>query len=126
MHWSVGTKLSMGFGVALAMLVLLGSIAFAASPNSSRPLTGSRTRTRCNGRSARWASSSSSTPAGQRGYLITGVESFLEPYHAASPVIAPHLKALRAFTADNGPQQRRMETLERLKCQPAFAVPRQY
>jgi methyl-accepting chemotaxis protein len=51
---------------------------------------------------------------GQRGYLITGVEEYLDPYNAALPAVAPHLKTLRTLTVDNVNQQRRIDMLARL------------
>jgi signal transduction histidine kinase len=51
---------------------------------------------------------------GQRGYLVTGDESYLAPYHASSPQIRQHLDRLRALTADNARQQRRIAELEPL------------
>jgi PAS domain S-box-containing protein len=47
-----------------------------------------------------------------RGYVITGDDSFLEPYQAAVPEVRDHLRRLRALTADNPVQQRRLSALE--------------
>jgi len=41
---------------------------------------------------------------GQRGYLITGVETFLEPYRRARQVLETHLALLKKFATDNPPQ----------------------
>ncbi|MEH2171716.1 sensor histidine kinase [Nostoc sp.] len=51
---------------------------------------------------------------GQRGYLLTGKERYLEPYHAATGEIAQKLKTLRQLTADNPNQQQRLDRLEPL------------
>jgi signal transduction histidine kinase len=51
---------------------------------------------------------------GQRGYLLTGKDQYLEPYNAALPVLGEKIKRLRALTADNPGQQRRLSELERL------------
>ncbi len=48
---------------------------------------------------------------GQRGYIITGKEPYLGPYHDALDGISLNLKKLRELTADNAVQQR---TLDRL------------
>ena len=42
---------------------------------------------------------------GQRGYLLTGVETYLEPYNEATPRLNTELDALEQLTADN-PTQR--------------------
>ncbi len=49
---------------------------------------------------------------GQRGYLLTGDESYLGPYNAAAPAIGPRLEALRRLTVDNPAQQERLATLK--------------
>src|SRR4051812_13581545 len=49
---------------------------------------------------------------GQRGYVITGDEGFLEPYNAATPHIEATLGELRRLTSDNPSQQRRIPELE--------------
>ncbi|MEH2396425.1 CHASE3 domain-containing protein [Nostoc sp.] len=49
---------------------------------------------------------------GQRGYLITGKERYLEPYRTATGKITQKVKALRQLTVDNPNQQRRLDSLE--------------
>ncbi|MBD0389174.1 MAG: CHASE3 domain-containing protein, partial [Nostoc sp. C3-bin3] len=51
---------------------------------------------------------------GQRGYLLTGKEKYLKPYHSATGEIDQKLKTLRQLTADNPNQQRRLDNLEPL------------
>jgi signal transduction histidine kinase/DNA-binding response OmpR family regulator/CHASE3 domain sensor protein len=49
---------------------------------------------------------------GQRGYLLTGNESYLRPYSAAAQEIEPRFDALRRLTIDNPTQQDRLSTLK--------------
>ncbi|MGA9946967.1 MAG: CHASE3 domain-containing protein, partial [Xanthobacteraceae bacterium] len=49
---------------------------------------------------------------GQRGYLLTGNESYLQPYSAASQEIQPRLDALQRLTIDNPTQQDRLGSLK--------------
>jgi CheY-like chemotaxis protein/signal transduction histidine kinase/CHASE3 domain sensor protein len=51
---------------------------------------------------------------GQRGFLLTGVDSYLEPYDIANTAIPIQLKELRGLLADNPAQQHRLEELDRL------------
>jgi len=51
---------------------------------------------------------------GQRGYIITGVENYLEPYKAGIAQVEMHRKSLVTLTADNPNQQRRLADLEPL------------
>ncbi|NBD10623.1 response regulator [Corallococcus silvisoli] len=50
---------------------------------------------------------------GQRGFLLTGAESYLEPYLGAKKSLPGRLERLRELTRDNGLQQQRLEALER-------------
>src|SRR6476646_8451036 len=51
---------------------------------------------------------------GQRGFLITGKENFLEPYQQALARLDPQVRALKDKTQDNPRQQARIEGLEKL------------
>jgi CHASE3 domain sensor protein len=49
---------------------------------------------------------------GQRGYVITGDERYLEPYQTAIAQLDNHLNRLRSLTSDNPSQQQRLTTVE--------------
>ncbi len=51
---------------------------------------------------------------GQRGYLITGEERYLDPYTAAVGQADQILKDVRELTVDNPDQQKRLDTMEPL------------
>lgn len=51
---------------------------------------------------------------GQRGYLLTGDEDFLEPYRYAYDSVQSNLKAIRELTKDNPQQQFEIDKLESL------------
>ena len=51
---------------------------------------------------------------GQRGYVITGDEAFLEPYQTAVGSVPSVVKELRQLTADNPNQQKRLDQMEPL------------
>jgi CheY-like chemotaxis protein/signal transduction histidine kinase/CHASE3 domain sensor protein len=51
---------------------------------------------------------------GQRGYLLSGRESYLEPYLAAQRAITGEFSALRALTGDNPAQRKRLDSLQSL------------
>jgi len=48
---------------------------------------------------------------GERGFLITGEPSYLEPYDRGVSSLASDTTALRALTTDNAAQQRRLDSL---------------
>ena len=49
---------------------------------------------------------------GQRGYVITGADSSLEPYAAGKAAFRQHLDKARALTSDNPAQQERLAKLD--------------
>jgi len=49
---------------------------------------------------------------GQRGYLLTGEERYLEPYHSAIARINQQVVGLQQLTADNNRQQQRIRDLK--------------
>src|SRR5712691_1008979 len=51
---------------------------------------------------------------GQRGYLLTGEESYLEPYRAAIKNIDQTIGNLKSLTSDNPNQQKRIQIVESL------------
>ena len=51
---------------------------------------------------------------GQRGFIITGLPDYLEPYNASVGVFPARLESLRLLTADDTGQQQRMATLTQL------------
>jgi PAS domain S-box-containing protein len=50
----------------------------------------------------------------QRGYLLTGEEAYLEPYHAALAAVPQQMARLREQTSDNSHQQESLDALESL------------
>ncbi|RYF08392.1 MAG: response regulator [Comamonadaceae bacterium] len=54
---------------------------------------------------------------GQRGYLLTGEERYLEPYNAAELALSQELQKLKTLTQDDPLQQRRFDQLQRLTSQ---------
>jgi len=51
---------------------------------------------------------------GQRGFLLTGEEKYLEPYQAAIRLVPAHATRLRELTADNAAQQGQLVRLDGL------------
>jgi signal transduction histidine kinase/DNA-binding response OmpR family regulator/CHASE3 domain sensor protein len=59
----------------------------------------------------RLLSSTQDAETGQRGFLLTGNDRYLEPYNTAVLAVPRHLADLRQLTADAPVQQRRLEAL---------------
>src|SRR4029079_6805441 len=59
---------------------------------------------------------------GQRGFLLTGDERFLDPYNAALAHLPEQIRALREVTSDNAQQQSAVNTIENLATQKLAAL----
>ena len=55
-----------------------------------------------------------SAESGQRGYLLTGAERYLEPYESAVPALQSELVLIQRLLADNPAQLERLDVAERL------------
>jgi PAS domain S-box-containing protein len=62
-------------------------------------------------------SSLASAESGQRGYIITGNEEYLQPYQASVQAVDQQIRRLRDLTADNHVQQRNLDSLTPLVSQ---------
>lgn len=114
MKWNVGTKLAVGFGLAVVIFVFVGTISYW----SVRQLVDAS-----NWRAHTYqvlheledaASALKDIETGQRGFILTGDESYLEPYHAGLKELDTSLAEVRKLTVDNAEQQRRFSVLDPL------------
>ncbi len=117
MRWTVGTKIGGGFAMALAILVFIGG----ASYRSTNKLMDT----------AEWVThthlvleklsgliqSLTDAETGQRGFVITGDEAYLQPYQSGISGIEQYVHEIRTLTADNPRQQQRLDILEPLVAQ---------
>lgn len=107
MKWSVGTKIGMGYGLALIILTIIGVVSYRSTTglieNNDRVSHTHKVLQNLGD----VLSLLKDAETGQRGYTITGEEPFLEPYQAAISQIGNVVKELRELTADNPNQQRR-------------------
>lgn len=112
LKWSVGAKIGSGFSLALLILLVLGVVSY----HSTGQLTDTAHRVALSHQVLEELSGVTQAIAdaetGQRGYIITGVDSYLEPYDAGLAVLDQHLARLRELTANNPEHQRRLKDLE--------------
>ena len=114
MKWSVGVKIGTGFGLGLAMLVVLGVISYR---NSTELLQSVERRVH----SYDLISSLNlllqamlGAQGGERGYVITGDEGYLKTYNSALTALSSTLSDLRRLTGSDPAQQKRLVALEPL------------
>ena len=111
---SIGLKIAVSFGIVLLLLLVIGIISYQ---NLSRLKS-----------EANWVSHThdvlhdlelvlgdlKDAETGQRGYIITGMENYLEPYNNAINKLDEDINYLRELTIDNANQQQRIVRLESL------------
>ena len=111
---SIGIKIALSFGIVIILLLLIGII-------SHQNLT--RLKSEANMVShthdvlhniEQVFGDLKDAETGQRGYLITGMEKYLQPYTNSLAKLEKDIKNLRDLTIDNPTQQQRIEKLEPL------------
>ncbi|MDI1429190.1 CHASE3 domain-containing protein [Polyangium sorediatum] len=112
--WTVGKQFSAAIALPLIFLVLIGAYAYATT---QRLLVA--TDAVGNTREVLTALSSTLSAfqdmeTGQRGYVITGSEGFLEPYRDGDEAIEREIAEVERLTSANERQQQRLPELRRL------------
>ena len=114
MKWSIGAKISGGFALALAILVVIGVVSYRDSTGLIA--------------SADWVTHTyqvltgldgiikamEDVETGERGFIIAGADPFLEPYTSGKAAVEAMVKDVRQLTSDNPSQQKRLDDLETL------------
>ena len=101
-----------GFGVASVILIIIGIVSYQSATRLIE--TNSRvaqTQERLN-QLEELLSQMKDAETGQRGYLLTGEERYLEPYQRALTSIDGEIKNLRKLTANYPNQHRQLDALE--------------
>src|SRR5713226_1911354 len=100
MRWSIGTKIGGGFALALTILVVVGVVSYRST---TRFIEDAERVTHTHEVLEQLEVSFSlmkDTQRGERGYVISGQERFLEEYHAGLGRIDQEFKHIRNLTAD--------------------------
>src|ERR1700728_4581603 len=112
MRWTVGMKIGSGFGLIAAILLVIGT----ASYRSISKLVDT----------ADWVTHTHKVlenlgggvqnmvncETGQRGFVITNDQKYLEPWQYGIVLAVQDLQEVRTLTADNPIEQRRLDVLE--------------
>jgi CHASE3 domain sensor protein len=112
--WTFGRKIAAGFTLAFLLLLGIGGVAYRSISllaNTSRTVTQTHEVLE---HIASVLSLLKDAETGQRGYIITGSESYLEPYNSAVDGLPAVMKELRGLTGDSPTQQKRLDEAEPL------------
>ena len=110
-RWTFGRRLAAGFGVACLVMLL---IAWAGYRNTAEMIDTNNWVNhtyQVRARLADLTAALTTAESDERGYLITGNESFLDPYKAAAGTVKTAFEDVRRLTADNPHEQARLGQL---------------
>jgi len=108
---STERKVRLGFAFALACLAVIGVVSYLSVVRlKENAASVERTHEVRNSLELLLAAATDSETA-ERGYVITGDESYLEPYRQAGAVVDGQTRRLRELTADNRAQQQRLDSV---------------
>jgi methyl-accepting chemotaxis protein len=113
-NWTFGRKIAAGFALSLVLLVIIGSVAYVSISKLTKTSQWVTHTHEVLEHVAGVLSALKDAETGQRGYVITGDEAFLEPYHTGSSGVLGVVTGLRKLTEDNPRQQKRLDTVEQL------------
>jgi PAS domain S-box-containing protein len=112
MAWTVARGAAIGFGMVLATLIVAGVISFLNTKqvhDHDRWVAHTQeVRAELEG----LMSTVKDAETGQRGFIITYEEQFLEPFKQANQELGPRELHLRELVADNQMQLKRLEKIE--------------
>lgn len=112
MQWTVGKKIATGFGLSLALFVIVGAVSLRST---HRLIDAAELRAHTHqviSSIDEVLSLMKDVETGQRGFVVTGEARYLSPYESALGQIEKVLQELRVLTADNPRQQARQVRLE--------------
>src|SRR3954463_16728120 len=112
--WTFGRKLAAAVSISLVLLLGVGAVSYRTFDSlASNSYLVAHTHAVLE-HSAHVPSLLKDAETGQRGFVITGDDAFLEPYVAALKDLPAVLKETRELTRDNADQQRRLDEVEPL------------
>jgi CHASE3 domain sensor protein len=113
-NWTFGRRLAAGFGLAGLTLVVIAAVAYrttyALIENDALVSHTYDVRSAM----ADLLSALKDAETGQRGYVITGADSYLEPYQTALAQVKTTFDAARKLTADSPTEQKTLTALSPL------------
>jgi len=111
---TVGRKISLGYVLAVVLTVTIGAISYSSITSLNQTAEWVDHTHVVLAELERITSGLKDAETGQRGFLITNLENYLEPYNSAGSAVANAVAEVRDLTSDNPVQQGRLDDLEPL------------
>ena len=112
--WTFGRKIAAGFTLSFLLLLAIGVVAYRGINSLTRTSDLVTHTHQVLEHTAEMVSLLKDAETGQRGYVITGEDAFLDPYQSALGDLPRVVKELRELTADNPNQQKSIDNIEPL------------
>ena len=106
---SFGVLIALGFAVSFVMLVVVATVGYFSIAGIWNNAHKMGQTYEVIDQISELTSAVQLAETGQRGYLLTGNDTYLEPYTMAEASIGNVIRQLRDLTADNPVQTRRLE-----------------
>jgi methyl-accepting chemotaxis protein len=112
--WTFGKRIALGFAMSFVLLAAIGGVAYRSVDSLTKTSYSVAHTHDVIEHLAELINQLKDAETGQRGYVVTGDESFLEPHRTGTAAVPRLLQELRELTADNPNQQRRIAQAEPL------------
>jgi methyl-accepting chemotaxis protein len=114
---TVRTKLAAGFAIGPIVLIIIGWIAYTNTEDLAASRAQQEHTHAVREQIDTLLTALVDEETGQRGYLLTGADRYLEPYTAAKGKVSAAIDRLAAMTADNPRQGPRIDSVKSLVSQ---------
>jgi PAS domain S-box-containing protein len=111
---STERKVRLGFAFALACLAVIAVVSYLSVVRLTENAAWVEHTHEVLGSLELLLAAATDSETAERGYVITGDESYLEPYRQAAAVVDGQTRHLRELTADNRAQQQRLDSVAAL------------
>src|SRR5262245_51918410 len=112
MKWSVGTKISAGFAITLAIFVAVGLTAYRSTAQLVEAAEWTRHTYEVLGKIQQLPGQLRAYEFQQRSYILTTDAVFLDEFNAAQRALEHTIDNIRELTADNPRQQAQLNRLD--------------
>lgn len=112
MKWSIGAKIGSGFALALIILLIIGTASYRSTVRLVDTAGWVAHTHQVLAKLEKLLSHLKDAETGQRGFIITGEERYLQPYDSAVAELDKAYADVKELTKDNPLQQRRLEVLD--------------
>jgi PAS domain S-box-containing protein len=108
---SAERKVRLGFGIALTCLAVVGVVSYLSVVRLNENAAWVEHTHEVLGRLELLLAAVTDSETAERGYVITGDETYLEPYRESAAIVRSQARRLRELTADNPAQQQRLDSV---------------